>query len=64
MRESPRGYPMPMCDYPDCEEEATNFEAGTFPGDIEPAQWCDEHYNEMLIKGQKQIKRFQKRRKW
>ena len=33
-----------ICDYPNCEKEATVFIAGTFPGDIEPSKWCIKHY--------------------
>lgn len=34
---------LPLCFYPGCKNAATNFMAGTTPGDVEPSQWCDEH---------------------
>ena len=47
------------CDYPNCPHTATKFIAGTSPGDINPSQWCEKHYEEKPA-GYDWIRKFQK----
>ena len=49
-------YPMqlaPTCDYPNCYNGMSQGIAGSYDGDPNPSQWCEEH----LIYVQKKCKK-------
>ena len=67
VRHPTKGMPMtfaPTCDYPNCMEPMEHGVAGTYPGDVEPSQWCDKHYKYVMAKCKKDpswIRKFQSR---
>lgn len=49
----------PTCDWPNCKNAMIHGIAGTTSGDIDPSQWCDEHYKIVSKKSYNWMRKFQ-----